>query len=435
MLGAGNQTGKTWAGAHEAAYHATGLYPDDWKGARFKKPTVGWVGGVSGEVIRDTTQKLLLGRIQDPDSLGTGSIPRDCIIEQSRALGIKGLLAFVTVKHASGGTSVIVFKSYEKGREKFQGETIDWVWLDEEPPEDIYNESLTRTNNGQLGQFLFITFTPLKGMTTTAFDYYSRTKPQKHLTVMTIYDVDHYTAEEKESIVSSYPEHERDARSKGIPTVGEGRIFLTPEDDIKHSKQDFPAWWPHIIGMDFGYGQSEASHPSALVFMCWDRDNDVVYIYDAFYVKKPTPIKVAGVVRSRHPHLIDWVPVSWPHDALKASGGNEKGAVKDLHQAQGMQMLSKQATHRDGGNSVEAGILDMQQGFENGTLQVAKHLDEWFDEYRMYHREDGKIVKLRDDMMSATRYGKMMLRYARVQPDEDDDDDYQVSRNNTGPMG
>ena len=432
MLGAGNQTGKTYAGSREASYHATGLYPDDWKGDRFDKPNVGWVGGVSGEVIRDTTQKLLVGRMQDKDSIGTEAIPGDYIIETIRALGVKDLLDHIKVKHVSGGMSLIFFKSYEKGREKFQGETIDWIWLDEEPPADIYSECLTRTNKGQLGQFLFITFTPLKGMTTVAFDFYSGKHPQKHLTIMTIYDVDHYTDAEKKSIVASYPEHEREARSKGIPTVGEGRIFLTPEDDIKHDLEEVPHWWVHIIGQDFGYGQSEASHPTALVWISWDRDRDIVFIYDACYVKKPTPIKVAGTIRGRC-DSIDWIPVAWPHDAMKASGGNEKGTIAELHKNQGMQMLRNHAQFHDGGNSVEAGIMDMDQRMEDGRLKVASHLSEWFDEYRMYHRENGKIVKLRDDLMSATRYGIMMLRYAVSEPQEDDDEQsYHQQSNSLG---
>ena len=85
LLGAGNQLGKTYAGAAEAAYHSTGLYPEWWEGRRFLKPTVGWVGGVSGEVIRDTTQKMLVGRVQDSTAVGTGLIPRDCIIDLSRS--------------------------------------------------------------------------------------------------------------------------------------------------------------------------------------------------------------------------------------------------------------------------------------------------------------------------------------------------------------
>lgn len=413
MLGAGNQTGKTLAGSREAAYHSTGLYPDDWKGAIFDKPTVGWVGGVSGEVIRDTTQKLLVGRMQDKTSIGSESIPKECIIETVKALGVKDLLDHIKIKHVTGGTSLVFFKSYEKGREKFQGETIDWVWLDEEPPQDIYSECLTRTNNGQLGQFSYITYTPLKGMTTVSHDFYSGKKPHKKLVRMSIDDVDHYTEAQKKQIKDSYPEHEKEARSHGYPSVGEGRVFLTLEKEIKEDVEDMPKWWAHILGQDFGYGQGDDSHPTALVWMAMDRDRDIIYIYDACYVRKPTPIKVAGVIRSRC-DCIDVLPVAWPHDAMKASGGNEKGTVASLHKDQGMQMLHKHATFVDGGNSVEAGIMEMDERFKTGRLKIASHLSEWFDEYRMYHREKGKIVKLRDDLMSATRYGIMMIRYAET---------------------
>lgn len=83
-------------------------------------------------------------------------------------MGVPNLLDNVQVKWGGGGdissVSTIAFKAYEKGREKWQGPTVDGVWFDEEPPEDIYSEGLTRTNNGQRGQFAIITFTPLLGM-------------------------------------------------------------------------------------------------------------------------------------------------------------------------------------------------------------------------------------------------------------------------------
>src|SRR5262249_25122593 len=57
LLMAGNQLGKTLAGGFEAAMHATGRYPEWWKGKRFDRPTVGWACGVTGEVVMDTEQK------------------------------------------------------------------------------------------------------------------------------------------------------------------------------------------------------------------------------------------------------------------------------------------------------------------------------------------------------------------------------------------
>jgi phage terminase large subunit-like protein len=72
----------------------------------------------------------------------------------------------VSVRHASGGTSVLGFKSYDQGRRKFQGTAKHLVWLDEEPPLDVYQECLTRlmTTDG----LMLCTFTPLEGMTEVA---------------------------------------------------------------------------------------------------------------------------------------------------------------------------------------------------------------------------------------------------------------------------
>ncbi len=73
-----------------------------------------------------------------------------------------GLVQAARCRHASGGTSTVGFKSYDQGRQKWQSETLDFVWFDEEPPMDIYMEGLTRTN--ATGGMTFITFTPLLGM-------------------------------------------------------------------------------------------------------------------------------------------------------------------------------------------------------------------------------------------------------------------------------
>ena len=119
---AGNQLGKTLAGGFEAAMHATGRYPEWWQGKRFDGPTIGWACGVTGEVVRDTVQRVLVGR---PGQTGTGAIPKDAIAELVSARGIPDLLDGIKVNHVSGGQSVIGLKSYLSGREKIPGRDVE----------------------------------------------------------------------------------------------------------------------------------------------------------------------------------------------------------------------------------------------------------------------------------------------------------------------
>src|SRR5262249_61856621 len=75
---------------------------------------------------------------------------------------------------------------------------------------------------------------------------------------MTLDDVDHYTPEQKEKIAASYAPHEREARTKGVPTLGSGRIFPVAEEMLTIDHREFPSHWPRIGGMDFGW-----DHPFA----------------------------------------------------------------------------------------------------------------------------------------------------------------------------
>jgi phage terminase large subunit-like protein len=215
---AANQSGKSLAGCMEDAMHATGRYPDWWQGKRFDRPTIGWCAGTTNETTRDTVQRILVGR---PGSQGTGAIPKDAILDLVPARGTPDLLDSIKVRHASGGVSLIGLKSYQRGRESFQGETLDYIHFDEEPPADIYTEGLTRTNVGQ-GP-VWITVTPLLGMSEVVRRFLLEPSPDRNVTTMTLDDVDHYTAEEKAKIAAAYPAHEREARTKGAPTLGSGR--------------------------------------------------------------------------------------------------------------------------------------------------------------------------------------------------------------------
>lgn len=161
LLMASNRFGKTECGAAEMAMHLTGLYPSDWQGKRFARPIKAWAAGVTGESTRDVVQDKLIGPPDRREAWGTGYIPGDALLTTSTSRGVANALDTVSVRHVTGGVSTLQFKSYERGREKWQGTALHVAWMDEEPPLDIYTEALTRTN--ETGGIVFITFTPLLG--------------------------------------------------------------------------------------------------------------------------------------------------------------------------------------------------------------------------------------------------------------------------------
>lgn len=161
LLMAANRFGKTECGAAELAIHLTGRYPDWWEGKRFDKPVRAWAAGVTNESTRDVVQDKLIGPPTREEDWGCGYIPKACLGDIARARGVANAIDSLAVRHVTGGWSALQFKSYERGREKWQGTALEVLWMDEEPPMDIYMEGLTRTN--ETGGIVYLTFTPLKG--------------------------------------------------------------------------------------------------------------------------------------------------------------------------------------------------------------------------------------------------------------------------------
>lgn len=396
---AGNQLGKTWAGGFEMAMHLTGDYPDWWEGRRFTHPVSAWAAGVTGEGTRDNAQRILMGQGQQ---WGTGTIPKTAIHRKTLSKGLSDAVDTVYVRHRSGGLSKLSFKSYERGREKWQGETLDLVWFDEEPPADIYAEGLARIT--ATGGMCYITFTPLIGMSEVVRRFINDPGKDRHVTRMTIDEAEHIPEEEREKIIQGYPEHEREARAMGVPMLGSGRVFPVAQSVIKEQAEKIPEHWPRICGLDFGW-----DHPTAAIWIAWDRDADTLHVYDVYKKRQEVPIIHAAAIKGRG----KWIPVAWPHDGLQHDKGSGQQLAK-IYKDQGCNMLANRAQFNDGSYGVEAGITQMLQRMQTGRFKVAEHLNDWWDEFRMYHRKDGKIVKENDDLMSATRYAVMMLRSAKT---------------------
>ena len=357
-----------------------------------------WAAGETAEVVRATIQLLLLG---EPGQHGTGCIPRSALLEVVPARGTAELADIIRVRHVSGDVSTISLKAYSQGRERFQGATIDYLWLDEEPDAAIFSESLTRTNIARGPSVL--TFTPLKGMSTVVKRYLLDKSSDRHVTTMTLDDAAHYSAEDKARIAAQYSEHERDTRTKGVPQMGSGRVFLVDEEKLLVDPFECPRHWVRIGGLDPGW-----THFAAFCECWWDRDLDVFYLVRTLRLREQTVLQHVNAVRSWR---LRW---AWPHDGRQQTLAGAGVPLMRQYRDASLDMMHEKATFEDGGVSVEAGVAEMHDRMRGGRWKVFKgQNDGWLEEYRLYYRKDGLLIKENDDALSASRYALMMRRFGQ----------------------
>jgi phage terminase large subunit-like protein len=411
MLMAANRVGKTVSAAGEIAYHLTGDYPEWWQGKVFKAPTLVWTGSPTNETSRDIVQTELLGGLGE--KLGTGWVPRSRIVgtPKTRQAGVKDVVDTFSVRHKSGGLSLCNLKTYEQGWQKWQGTAPHVVWLDEEPDDFmIFSEAQTRILTS--GGIILVTFTPLRGVTDLVQHF------QEHAGIngsgaflkgATWDDAPHLTSDERAKHMARYRDHERDARTKGIPMMGEGAVFPIADEQISIAPFKIPDHWARIKGCDFGI-----DHPAAGVEIAHDRDQDIIYVIDCYKKANETAPYHAAWLNKSNPQI----PVAWPHDGMnrEKSGGR---TLADAYRAHNVNMLSKSARYpkvpgdveKGGPQPVEPIVNEVLERMGTGRFKVFAHLSEWFEEKRSYHRKDGLIVAKRDDVLKATFYAVMMRRY------------------------
>lgn len=399
-----NQSGKTSGAAYEVVHHITGLYPDHWPGKKLKGPSKWWIAGETNNDVREIMQERLIGPV---DARGTGLIPFICLDTDSMTTTLKTdtFISTVRVRHFDengqfDGYSVLTFKSYEAGRTSFQGLPRN-IWLDEEPPLDILSECMARlTSDDEL--MMIITFTPLKGWSPMLQNFlpngwqnsgpvYSGGKlTNKYLVVQTVYDVPHISQKKIDEMETNYHPHVRDARLRGIPSLGSGAIYPIPKPEWIIPDHQIPPHWKRFFGMDVGWNWT------AVVWFAINPDNGVRVAYDAYLMAQTEPIGHAEAIRSRGmwiPGVID----------SAANGRGQDGGESLINQYRNLGLEVSNAN-----KSVEAGIYAVWSGMKSGTIKVFSSLSTLINNIENYQRDEkGKIVKRNDHDVDAFRYGIM----------------------------
>lgn len=227
----GNRCSKTYSGAADVICHCIGIDPVTKQPIPNHRPQPYWV--VSD--TEDASKQIVQATYHD-------LIPQDLLADTSEYTVERGWVGNrITFKNGSQ----IEFRFSSQGRATFQG-TYRNIHLDEEPPKEIYLECFARTTpvGGRPRGRMIITFTPIYnprvGISWIHTDLYARrhTIPGLKFHFWTLYDVPEHVVpnEQKEEIIASYEEDERDVRVYGQFTPV-GMTLAFPRKLIGHQRE------------------------------------------------------------------------------------------------------------------------------------------------------------------------------------------------------
>lgn len=373
--------GNSFNGAFEMVCHVLGEYPDWWEGKRQKEPRLWWVVAESGETFKSSLQKLLLGPSLNEEDIGTGLIPKDRIVKYGHMQGVADAVSYIQVRHKKGHIVTIEVKKSESKRENLQAANIWGVLFDEEPPLDIYTECLFRLRgspNKEPGISLLL-FTPLKGLTEVVLSYLKDgmypmfgvcpNDSDKYVVRIEMDEVPHLSEEDKQMYLKNAQPHEIEARTKGFPSMGSGKIYPVLEDEILVDSFDVPKNWPRAFAWDFGW------KISAGLWGAKDPNTGTLYLYAEYY-KGEVPLTL-------HVEAIKEMGMWIPGLADPSGGGrNQDGALQmNLFQEKGIDFTPAI-------NDFGSGVMRVLNGFQTGKIKIMRHLVNIRNELRIYRYDE-----------------------------------------------
>lgn len=267
----GNRSGKTECGAVETVWLARGIHP-----YRANRPNINcWVVSLSQQVQRDVAQQKVLYY------LDKSWIEDIVMVTGSKSSPEYGVIDYIVIHNVLGGTSKIAFKSCEAGRDKFQGASLDFVWFDEEPPQDIYEECRMRVLDKS--GHLFGTMTPLKGLTWVYDEIYlnKHNSSEVWCEFMEWADNPYLSQKEVEAFTDSLSSEMLESRRYGRFTSSGGLVYPEFSERNVIEPFDVPVDWQDGISIDPGLNNPLSCH-----WYARDFDGNVYVIAEHYEAKR-----------------------------------------------------------------------------------------------------------------------------------------------------
>ena len=395
--------------------HLTGRYPSWWKGKKFAKPVTAFVAGEGWEQVARVLQDELIGTkdIKIKEQIGTGAIPRDCIVVDTMRCDGANVLG-VEIKHISGSNSYLLFGNYTQEVRNLQGFKLDFVVFDEQPPDDVFSELVTRTATTQ-GQVL-CSFTPLKGLNGLVSKFWYEEEGYEHIRVSWD-DVPEYDpwgepfllAETRRQLERDYLPHEREARIAGVPVMGQGAVFQI-RNWPTYKTGDFNFREMHnierIIALDLGLVRDK----TVISLLYYNRREQEAWLHSQIVVKGTEEAAPVNWIQHLMRPEVFGCPIVLPSDANTAGRYTMSAlSLRQTFEEYQLNVLPQPIMNPPDSegkvtNHKSFGVNVMRQMLELGTLHVNENCVEFLREAKNYFVDERGRFSDPDDCLDSARY-------------------------------
>ena len=414
---AANRIGKTVSTCYETAYHLTGLYPSWWpkNAKRFIKPITVFVAGEGWEQVARVLQDELIGTkdVKIRDHIGTGAVPRDCIVQDTMRCDGANILG-VEIKHISGANSYLLFGNYTQEVRNLQGFKLDLVIFDEQPPDDVFSELVTRTATTQ-GQVL-CSFTPLKGLNGLVSKFWYEEDGYEHVRV-TWDDVPEYDPcgetfllfETRRQLERDYLPHEREARIAGVPVMGQGAVFqIRNWPTYKTGDFDFRMMnhIERIIALDLGLVRDK----TVISLLYWNPREQEAWLHSQICVKGTEEAAPVNWIQHLMRPEVFGCPIVLPSDANTAGRYTMSAlSLRQMFEEYNLNVVQHPAMNPPDSegkvtNHKSFGINTMRQMMELSTFHINENCVEFLREAKNYFVDEKGRFSDPDDCIDSARY-------------------------------